>query len=440
MGETSGTMFSEPSGFIASNSDRADNLFSDVRIISEGEYFFIARGMRYGKWFTIKGLKDICRRDEALKAILRKEFELLIELNHPNIRRVLSFEEIAEYGQCIVMEYVDGLTLSSWLASPKPLADRMRVTLQLLDAVNYIHSKGIVHRDLKPDNIIITHIGEAVKMIDFGLSDSDDYAILKFPAGTPGYMSPQQSGRTSPDTLDDIYSIGKILSKLLPEKKFRKIVCQCVKEPNLRPKNIEELKTSLSVIAPGRRQFNISLFIILSIVIISLIILGLVMTQKEKDQSPEVDPAESQIHETQDIQSSSITNENYINISSVPEKISLPQNEINSNIEEYKGVMDSNNRYSSQESVEIFFREGKRTIDLALQSIKNNRSSNPENSFSGLTIEDRDLLLKVKKGYMESLKTMIEGSEQFSQTYDFGENELNEVSNRLDREIDKVSE
>ena len=57
---------------------------------------------------------------------------------------------------------------------------------------HYIHAKQIVHRDLKPSNIMITHNGNHVKLIDFGLSDNDDFALLKQPAGTPGYISPEQ--------------------------------------------------------------------------------------------------------------------------------------------------------------------------------------------------------------------------------------------------------
>ena len=62
-----------------------------------------------------------------------------------------------------------------------------------MDALEYIHGKQTAHRDLKPSNIMITRNGQHVKLIDFGLSDTDDYAVYKQPAGTEGYISPEQT-------------------------------------------------------------------------------------------------------------------------------------------------------------------------------------------------------------------------------------------------------
>lgn len=64
---------------------------------------------------------------------------------------------------------------------------RRRAVGQILDAIAYFHLQGVVHRDLKPSNILITDNGADVKIIDFGLSDADRYAILKQPAGTLGF-------------------------------------------------------------------------------------------------------------------------------------------------------------------------------------------------------------------------------------------------------------
>lgn len=116
----------------------------------------------------------------------------MVQLDHPNIVRVSSKEVNEEFGPCIVMEYIDGVTLDQFLDTKPSRQARRKVVDQLVDALAYIHGKQIVHRDLKPSNILITRNGNNVKIIDFGLSDADDYAILKQTAGTLKYMAPEQ--------------------------------------------------------------------------------------------------------------------------------------------------------------------------------------------------------------------------------------------------------
>lgn len=116
------------------------------------------------------------------------------------------------------------------------------IFLQLLDAVHYIHAKQIVHRDLKPSNIMITHNGSHVKLIDFGLSDTDDFSILKQPAGTSGYISPEQSISRKADIRNDIFSIGCILEKILPGKAYTAIINRCKAPIAQRYANVDELK------------------------------------------------------------------------------------------------------------------------------------------------------------------------------------------------------
>ena len=112
------------------------------------------------------------------------------------------------------MECVDGETLEAAVESGYMTEEKARKTAgQLLDAMEYIHAKQTVHRDLKPSNIMLTHRGGDVKIIDFGLSDSETFCVLKIPAGTRGYMAPEQlkPGAQS-DPSADIYSFGKVLN------------------------------------------------------------------------------------------------------------------------------------------------------------------------------------------------------------------------------------
>ena len=143
----------------------------------------------------------------------------MAKLNHPNIVHFLSLEDIPNLGVAIVMEYIDGVTLKDFLATNPNDKVRHKIIFELLDALNYMHSKQIIHRDIKPSNILITHNGNNVKIIDFGLSDSDDYTVFKVSSGTLAYASPEQLTPNSiVDNRTDIFSFGKILQLLFPTK------------------------------------------------------------------------------------------------------------------------------------------------------------------------------------------------------------------------------
>lgn len=211
------------SGIIIEESRRSEQ-FSDFTPIPCKGFNLLCKAKRYGRWWVLKGLKEPYRQDENYKNLLHKEFDILISLQHPNIVSAYSMEEIPEMGTCIVMEWIDGITLEHWSGKK---TEGEGIFLQLLDAVHYIHAKQIVHRDLKPSNIIITHNGNHVKLIDFGLSDTDDFAILKQPAGTPGYISPEQIISRQADIRNDIFSIGCILEMILPGKPYTAIIKRC---------------------------------------------------------------------------------------------------------------------------------------------------------------------------------------------------------------------
>ena len=147
---------------------------------------------RQGRWFMLKGLKADCRDEAVYLEMLRKEYALMVELDHPNIVKAYAKEENEVLGPCIVMGYIDGVRLDEFLSGKPTATVRRKVLDQLVDALSYIHSKQILHRDFKPGNILVTRNGGNVKIIDFGLSDADDYAILKQSAGTRDYMAPEQ--------------------------------------------------------------------------------------------------------------------------------------------------------------------------------------------------------------------------------------------------------
>jgi len=175
---------------------------------------------------ALKFLPDIVARDNESVDELKRELRRGLNLTHPGIVRVYSFEQDAS-GAAIAMEYVDGPTLSGLkLKQPSQCFDTedlLPLIEQLCAALDYAHFEAkIVHRDLKPRNLMLTTKGR-LKIADFGvatsISDTVSRASLrKDGSGTPPYMSPQQAFGENPSPGDDIYSLGATLYELLTSR------------------------------------------------------------------------------------------------------------------------------------------------------------------------------------------------------------------------------
>lgn len=231
----------------------------------------VVKVRRQGKWFILKGLKPEYRELQAYIELLKKEFELGTQLDHPNIVKLLAKEMNPEIGPCIVMEYVDGVNLDAFLES-KPSANvRKKVVEQLLDALAYIHGKQIIHRDLKPSNILVTRNGNNVKIIDFGLSDADDYAILKQPAGTLKYMAPEQKVKgTKIDGRTDLYAFGLLLREVFPHR-YKHIAAKCSRpDRDRRYANAEAVKKAFD--RRSRRLSMLPVLIGLALAVIPMLL------------------------------------------------------------------------------------------------------------------------------------------------------------------------
>ena len=219
-----------------------DNITEYFEITTQSKYNTFYKIKRFGRWFLLKGLKPEYATQPLYVSLLKKEFELSAELSHPNIVVTLLKEDNPRIGPAIMMEYIDGMTLNEFLATNPTTQQRQKVVMQLLDAMQYFHSKQITQRDLKPSNILITHNGFNVKIIDFGLADADNYAIFKQPAGTISYAAPEQmvSGSTI-DCRTDIYSFGLILREIFP-KRYSAIARKCTQSiPSKRYANAADI-------------------------------------------------------------------------------------------------------------------------------------------------------------------------------------------------------
>lgn len=199
---------------------------------------------RYGKRFVLKGLRQQHRDDPIQNMALAKEFEIGMLLEHPNIRRTVGLETVDGLGRVIVLEYVDGLTLEELLKSGNlTQASARTIAAQIADALAYMHSKQVLHRDLKPSNIVVAHHGGCVKLIDFNLSDSETFIILKNPAGSKKYIAPEQlEPEARPSAVADIYSFGMVIDELAVaarDSQLHEVAVSCMNpDPARRPQTM----------------------------------------------------------------------------------------------------------------------------------------------------------------------------------------------------------
>ena len=203
------------SGFIVD--PELDGTLAGLELLHRSESGFseIWRATKFSQFVVLKCLKEEYRENPVYEALLRKEFEIGYSLNHPAICRTWHFRKHPLLGKCIEMEWVDGLTLGERFFTAPPDEELfLKIASELCDALAYLHSRQIIHRDIKASNILITHNGDNVKLIDFGLSDSDDSAVLKMAAGTKDHIAPEILEGLTADVRTDIWGAGDVLSSL----------------------------------------------------------------------------------------------------------------------------------------------------------------------------------------------------------------------------------
>lgn len=183
---------SSSSAFIASGN--ISNKWSEITCLQVRSRNVLYSGIRYGRKFLIKAVRDGFTNTKLQQ---EKEFRQGILLNHPNIMSTYSLEEVEDLGSCIVSEWIEGITLCEWLKNKQNINERRRVFMQILDALEYIHSLQLVHHDIKLDNIMVTTNGTNVKLIDFGLSNTDDAVLTE-----------------SNDVRKDIVGVGKLMGRM----------------------------------------------------------------------------------------------------------------------------------------------------------------------------------------------------------------------------------
>ena len=181
---------------------------------------------------AIKVLHRELLRKPNVSARFQREAKVASRLTHPNVVQVLMIGELERTrvdvgGEgYLVMEYLDGISLRSALASAEdalPLPRALHIALQVCDAVGEAHAQGVVHRDLKPENVMLVRRGDDpdfVKVLDFGVARIDwaDNTVSTQAGvifGTARYISPEGAQGEAVTAASDVYSIATLLFECL---------------------------------------------------------------------------------------------------------------------------------------------------------------------------------------------------------------------------------
>ncbi len=204
-----------------------------VRVIGQtvSHYTIVGRLGHGGMGVVYKAVDNRLQRTVALKFLppgladseesrerLFREARMASTLEHQNICAIHEVDETPDGQVFICMSFYEGRTLSQLEEDgPLPVAEALRIALQMAEGLAYAHSQGVIHRDIKPANIMLTASG-VTKVMDFGLARQEGQERLTrtgTTVGTLAYMAPEQVTGESVDARSDVWSVGVLLFEML---------------------------------------------------------------------------------------------------------------------------------------------------------------------------------------------------------------------------------
>ena len=229
---------------LAADSDFSLDDIVILDVLGEGTMFRVYKARRGTKYISLK----VPIVESAMSVeMLRREYELCSTLQHRACLTTLGFEEQTPVGAAIVQEYIEGVPLDRYLEGGISTTKREALLKDLIDGVDYLHHRGISHNDLKPSNILVNGRG-ALRIIDFGLSSSDDSVFNGCVGGSAYYSSPERlAGKPLAGPSSDIFSLGRLIGLIFGTKRYSAVVRRCTEvQPEARYESIAELRKGLA--------------------------------------------------------------------------------------------------------------------------------------------------------------------------------------------------
>ena len=193
---------------------------------------FLGKHVVLGRRAAIKVLVHKLIGNEDVINRLLTEAQVVNDIRHPNIIDISDFINTPTPRRvALVMEYIEGPSLTVCREHPLTFEQAIGVMLQLIAAVRAAHAAGIIHRDIKPDNLLLTLDPRTnqkevptLKIVDFGIAKMAHsnlaHTAVGTMLGTPAYMAPEQiAGRPRPSAATDVFAIGEVLYEVLTGKR-----------------------------------------------------------------------------------------------------------------------------------------------------------------------------------------------------------------------------
>jgi len=258
-------------------SDEQPRFESMEPVDSNGSTCDTFRVKLYGKLHFLKRLKPAFANDIRYQEAFQKEFETGYRLEHPHIVRYVSLSD-----EGILMEYVDGETLKQRIDSHPEYFNKKnteKLLRQLLDAVGYLHAHQVLHLDLKPDNIMLTRIGNDVKLVDLGFCYTDTFVDTQ--GRTDHFAAPEQLTSDNVDERTDIFALGRIIEQLSDHNIYNKVIARCTaSDKHDRFQSIDELSRALK-----KRSSFIRYFLFLLLLGATILLVDMLFSQQpDKDK------------------------------------------------------------------------------------------------------------------------------------------------------------
>ena len=263
-----------------------ENLFSsdytDLRLLHSSRYgnsrIFVAKFN--GKKVIVKALKPECIDDKACRASLREEYDTTSMLDNKYIRKALDFVQIEGYGDCLILEYIDGKSLAEHVRVGTLSEKQVKSVLaEVCDALYYLQRNGVVHCNLSPENIMVTADGRA-KLIDLGVPETKPDADRELLIKEMEFVAPEIIKGEDVDNRADIYSLGKIMEFIGERnisKQFGTVATHCTQfSREQRYDSVNEVRAAIT------KSHSIVKIIIAAAVLLILAVLAIIYVPKIK--------------------------------------------------------------------------------------------------------------------------------------------------------------